>query len=69
MVGPLAGAWIDRHDKRWLLIGVQSIFALQSLLRPILARVVFAADARTLGLAGAALLLYCAANRHWRAAP
>ncbi|MFF7709184.1 MFS transporter [Pseudomonas sp. NPDC007930] len=31
LVGPLAGAWIDRHDKRRLLIGVQGILALQSL--------------------------------------
>lgn len=31
LIGPLAGAWIDRHDKRRLLIGVQTILALQSL--------------------------------------
>jgi len=31
LVGPLAGAWTDRHDKRRLLIIVQSILVLQSL--------------------------------------
>ena len=36
IVGPLAGAWIDRHDKRRLLIGVQSILASQSLLLALL---------------------------------
>lgn len=29
-VGPLAGAWIDRHDKRLLLIVVQGLLALQA---------------------------------------
>lgn len=31
LIGPLAGAWIDRHDKRRLLIGVQLILIVQSL--------------------------------------
>ncbi|ENO89454.1 putative integral membrane efflux protein [Thauera linaloolentis 47Lol = DSM 12138] len=31
VVGPLAGAWIDRHDKRRLLILVQGLLALQAL--------------------------------------
>lgn len=31
LIGPVAGAWIDRHDKRRLLIGVQTLLALQSL--------------------------------------
>ncbi|MDO9597648.1 MAG: MFS transporter [Azoarcus sp.] len=30
VVGPLAGAWIDRHDKRRLLILVQGLLALQA---------------------------------------
>jgi MFS family permease len=30
VVGPLAGAWIDRHDKRRLLIAVQGVLALQA---------------------------------------
>lgn len=37
LIGPIAGAWIDRHDKRRLLIGVQVILALQSLALGILA--------------------------------
>jgi MFS family permease len=32
VVGPLAGAWTDRHDKRRLLIVVQGLLALQALL-------------------------------------
>ena len=31
LLGPVAGAWADRHDKRRLLIGVQAILAVQSL--------------------------------------
>lgn len=31
LIGPIAGAWTDRHDKRRLLIVVQSVLALQSL--------------------------------------
>lgn len=31
LIGPLAGAWIDRHDKRRLLIIVQSLLIVQSL--------------------------------------
>ncbi|WP_256574530.1 MULTISPECIES: MFS transporter [unclassified Pseudomonas] len=31
LIGPLAGAWIDRHDKRRLLIGVQIMLIAQSL--------------------------------------
>ncbi|MDP9782507.1 MFS transporter [Pseudomonas fluorescens] len=31
LIGPLAGAWIDRHDKRRLLIGVQTVLITQSL--------------------------------------
>ena len=30
VVGPLAGAWIDKHDKRMWLLGVQSLMALQA---------------------------------------
>ncbi|MBL8489603.1 MAG: MFS transporter [Rhodocyclaceae bacterium] len=30
LVGPLAGAWIDRHDKRRTLVGVQFLLALQA---------------------------------------
>ncbi|MBA5707735.1 MFS transporter [Pseudomonas fulva] len=30
VIGPLAGAWIDRHDKRRLLVVVQSILVVQS---------------------------------------
>jgi MFS family permease len=36
LVGPLAGAWADRHDKRRLLIGVQALLMLQSLLLAVL---------------------------------
>lgn len=32
LVGPLAGAWIDRHDKRRLLIAVQVLLGLQAAL-------------------------------------
>ena len=32
VIGPLAGAWIDKQDKRRWLIGVQSVLALQALL-------------------------------------
>ena len=32
LIGPLAGAWIDRHDKRRLLIGVEGLLAGQALL-------------------------------------
>ena len=31
LIGPLAGAWIDRHDKRRLLLIVQSLLVAQSL--------------------------------------
>lgn len=31
LVGPLAGAWVDRHDKRRLLMIVQALLALQAL--------------------------------------
>lgn len=37
VVGPLAGAWIDRHDKRQLLIIAQALLAAQSLTLAILA--------------------------------
>ncbi|KKY54540.1 MFS transporter [Pseudomonas ficuserectae] len=37
VVGPLAGAWIDRHDKRRLLIIAQALLAGQSLTLAILA--------------------------------
>lgn len=30
VVGPLAGAWIDKHDKRKWLVGVQSLMAVQA---------------------------------------
>ena len=32
LIGPLAGAWIDRHDKRRLLMWVESLLGLQALL-------------------------------------
>lgn len=32
LVGPLAGTWIDRHDKRRLLIACQALLALQAML-------------------------------------
>ena len=32
LVGPFAGAWVDRRDKRRLLIGVQALLAAQALL-------------------------------------
>lgn len=31
LIGPLAGAWIDRHDKRHLLLLVESLMAMQAL--------------------------------------
>ncbi len=31
LIGPFAGAWIDRHDKRRLLIAVQGMLVVQSL--------------------------------------
>ncbi|MNF81697.1 Major Facilitator Superfamily protein [compost metagenome] len=31
-VGPIAGAWIDRHDKRRLLLFTQTLLAIQALL-------------------------------------
>ncbi|MDR6713463.1 MFS family permease [Pseudomonas hunanensis] len=37
LIGPLAGAWTDRHDKRRLLIIVQTVLALQSLALAVLA--------------------------------
>lgn len=37
LIGPLAGAWIDKQDKRRWLIGVQSILALQATLLSFLA--------------------------------
>ncbi len=54
LIGPLAGAWIDRHDKRRLLIGVQSILVVQSL---VLAGVTWAGWSDGPFLAGMALLL------------
>ena len=36
VVGPLAGAWIDKHDKKKWLIGVQSLMALQALVLAVL---------------------------------
>lgn len=36
LVGPIAGAWIDRHDKRRCLIAAQSLLAIQSLLLALL---------------------------------
>ncbi len=30
LVGPLAGAWIDRHDKRRLLIAVEALLGVQA---------------------------------------
>nr|WP_319527980.1 MFS transporter [Pseudomonas laurentiana] len=35
-VGPIAGAWIDRHDKRRLLVLTQSLLGLQALLLALL---------------------------------
>ncbi|MCF5801919.1 MULTISPECIES: MFS transporter [Pseudomonas syringae group] len=37
VVGPLAGAWIDRHDKRQLLIWAQGLLAVQSFCMAVLA--------------------------------
>ena len=37
LVGPLAGAWIDRHDKRRLLIGVEILLTVQASLLALLA--------------------------------
>lgn len=36
LIGPLAGAWSDRHDKRRLLMGVQTLLSLQSLVLAVL---------------------------------
>src|SRR3990167_279409 len=36
LVGPFAGAWIDRHDKRRLLILVESLLGLQALVLALL---------------------------------
>lgn len=36
LVGPMAGAWVDRHDKRRLLIAVQGLLSLQALLLALL---------------------------------
>lgn len=36
LVGPLAGAWSDRHDKRRLLMAVQATLAVQSLVLAVL---------------------------------
>lgn len=36
LVGPLAGAWIDKQDKRRWLIGVQTVLAAQALLLAVL---------------------------------
>lgn len=36
LVGPFAGAWIDRHDKRRLLIGVESLLGVQALVLALL---------------------------------
>ncbi|HMX15522.1 MAG TPA: MFS transporter [Rhodocyclaceae bacterium] len=36
-VGPLAGAWIDRHDKRRTLVGIQFLLALQAAVLALLA--------------------------------
>ncbi|MFR0675154.1 MFS transporter [Enterobacterales bacterium AW_CKDN230030176-1A_HGKHYDSX7] len=54
LIGPLAGAWIDRHDKRRLLIVVQSILVAQSL---VLASVTWMGWANGPFIAAMALLL------------
>ncbi len=36
LVGPIAGAWIDRHDKRSLLMKVEALLAAQALLLAVL---------------------------------
>ncbi|VVM98979.1 hypothetical protein PS673_03184 [Pseudomonas fluorescens] len=36
LVGPIAGAWIDRHDKRRLLLFTQSLLGIQALLLALL---------------------------------
>ncbi|WP_017936880.1 MFS transporter [Zestomonas thermotolerans] len=36
LLGPIAGAWIDRHDKRRLLIGVEALLGVQALLLALL---------------------------------
>jgi len=59
LVGPLAGAWSDRHDKRRLLMAVQAALALQSLALAVLTwqqwmgRAVIIAMALLLGLLNA----------------
>lgn len=52
LVGPLAGAWIDRHDKRRLLIWIECLLAAQALGLAVLT---------ALGLVGPTLLIVMAA--------
>ncbi len=54
LIGPIAGAWTDRHDKRRLLIAVQTLLALQSLA---LAGLAYAHLLDASSLVGMALLL------------
>ncbi len=54
LIGPIAGAWTDRHDKRRLLIAVQTLLALQSLA---LAGLAYAHLLNASSLVGMALLL------------
>lgn len=52
LVGPLAGAWIDRHDKRRLLIAVQGLLGVQAIALAVLTAT---------GLIGPALIVAMAA--------
>ncbi|MGF6092431.1 MFS transporter [Pseudomonas sp. 18173] len=54
LIGPLAGAWIDRHDKRRLLIGVQVVLVFQSLTLAVITQLGWIDGA---SIAGMALLL------------
>lgn len=50
LIGPLAGAWIDRHDKRRLLILVESLLALQALVLMLLTALELLTPALILGM-------------------
>lgn len=54
LIGPFAGAWIDRHDKRRLLIGVQVVLVFQSLMLALITQLGWTDG---VSIAGMALLL------------
>ncbi|WP_433735488.1 MFS transporter [Pseudomonas putida] len=54
LIGPFAGAWIDRHDKRRLLIGVQVVLVFQSLMLALITQLGWIDG---VSIAGMALLL------------